>query len=68
MAMTRKERFMTAVKVQQPDRVPMFDFLFQQPIYEAHDRPQAGGYNCAGRGSLRTGPEPRRRLAAIRRL
>lgn len=33
--MTRKERFLTALKVQRPDRVPMFDFLFQQPMYEA---------------------------------
>ncbi|MCX7048835.1 MAG: hypothetical protein NTX50_25530 [Candidatus Sumerlaeota bacterium] len=32
--MTRKERFLTALEVQQPDRVPMFDFLFQQPMYE----------------------------------
>jgi uroporphyrinogen decarboxylase len=31
----RKERFLTAVRLQQPDRVPMFDFLFQQPMYEA---------------------------------
>ena len=33
--MDRKERFLTALQVQQPDRVPMFDFLFQQPMYEA---------------------------------
>ena len=33
--MTRKERFLTALKVQQPDRVPLFDFLFQEPLYEA---------------------------------
>lgn len=33
--MTRKERFLAALRVQQPDRVPMFDFLFQQPMYEA---------------------------------
>ncbi|MCX6928711.1 MAG: hypothetical protein NT154_36685 [Verrucomicrobia bacterium] len=33
--MTRRERFLTALKVEQPDRVPMFDFLFQQPMYEA---------------------------------
>jgi hypothetical protein len=32
--MTRKERFMAALRLQQPDRVPMFDFLFQQPMYE----------------------------------
>jgi hypothetical protein len=33
--MTRKERFLTAVRGNHPDRVPMFDFLFQQPLYEA---------------------------------
>ena len=33
--MTRKERFLMAVRGGQPDRVPMFDFLFQQPMYEA---------------------------------
>ena len=33
--MTRQERFLTALRVQQPDRVPLFDFLFQQPMYEA---------------------------------
>ena len=33
--MTRQERLLTALRVQQPDRVPMFDFLFQQPMYEA---------------------------------
>ena len=32
--MNRKERFLAAVHRQQPDRVPMFDFLFQQPLYE----------------------------------
>ena len=32
--MTRQERLLTALRVQQPDRVPMFDFLFQQPMYE----------------------------------
>lgn len=32
--MTRQERFLTALRVQQPDRVPLFDFLFQQPMYE----------------------------------
>ncbi len=33
--MTRKARFLTALQGRQPDRVPMFDFLFQQPMYEA---------------------------------
>jgi uroporphyrinogen decarboxylase len=34
-SMTRQERFLTALRIQTPDRVPMFDFLFQQPMYEA---------------------------------
>ena len=33
--MTRQERLLTALRVQVPDRVPLFDFLFQQPMYEA---------------------------------
>lgn len=33
--MNRKQRFMAALKHQIPDRVPMFDFLFQQPMYAA---------------------------------
>ena len=32
--MTRQERFLTAVEQGTPDRVPMFDFLFQQQMYE----------------------------------
>jgi uroporphyrinogen decarboxylase len=32
--MTRKERFLTAVRGGVPDRVPMFDFLFQKPMYQ----------------------------------
>lgn len=32
--MTRCERFLTALHGGQPDRVPLFDFLFQQPMYE----------------------------------
>jgi len=31
--MTRKERFLTAVGGGQPDSVPLYDFLFQQPMY-----------------------------------
>ena len=45
--MTRKERFLTALKVQQPDRVPMFDFLFQEPMYEALIGHRPGSYNGA---------------------
>jgi uroporphyrinogen decarboxylase len=33
--MTPRERFLAALELKQPDRVPMFDFLFQQPLYEA---------------------------------
>jgi uroporphyrinogen decarboxylase len=44
--MTSKERFMAAVKVQQPDRLPMFDFLFQQPLYEALIGHKPGAYNA----------------------
>jgi len=32
--MTHQERFLTALRHEIPDRVPMFDFLFQQPLYE----------------------------------
>jgi uroporphyrinogen decarboxylase len=45
LPMTRRERFLTAVKVQQPDRVPLFDFLFQQPLYEALIGHRPGAYN-----------------------
>jgi uroporphyrinogen decarboxylase len=45
--MTRKERFMTTVKLAGvPDRVPMFDFLFQEPIYEALIGHKPGAYNA----------------------
>ena len=43
--MNRTERFLAALKVQQPDRVPMFDFLFQEPMYEALIGRRPGGYN-----------------------
>jgi uroporphyrinogen decarboxylase len=43
--MTRKQRFLTALKVQQPDRVPLFDFLFQQPLYEALIGHRPDSYN-----------------------
>jgi len=43
--MTRKERFLTALKLRQPDRVPMFDFLFQEPMYEALIGHRPGSYN-----------------------
>ena len=43
--MNRKERFLTALKVQQPDRVPTFDFLFQRPMYQALIGRTPDGYN-----------------------
>ncbi len=44
--MNRKERFLTAVKNQQPDRVPLFDFLFQKPLFEALIGREPDGYNA----------------------
>lgn len=44
--MSRKERFLAAVRGQQPDRVPLFDFLFQQPLYEALIGRRPGVYNA----------------------
>lgn len=43
--MRRKDRFLAAVARKQPDRVPMFDFLFQQPMYEALTGRRPEGYN-----------------------
>ena len=45
--MNRKERFLAAIHHQPVDRVPMFDFLFQQPMYEALIGHRPGGYNAA---------------------
>lgn len=44
--MKRKERFLSAVQHKLVDRVPMYDFLFQQPLYDAliGRRPEA--YNA----------------------
>ena len=33
--MKRKDRFLAALELQVPDRVPMFDYLFQQALFEA---------------------------------
>ena len=44
--MTRRERFLTAVGGGVPDRVPLFDFLFQQPLYEALIGRRPGTYNA----------------------
>ena len=43
--MTRKERLLAALKREPVDRVPMFDFLFQRPMYEALIGRTPGGYN-----------------------
>ena len=43
--MTREERFLDAVGLGQPDRVPMFDFLFQQPMYEVLIGHRPASYN-----------------------
>ncbi len=43
--MTPSQRFLTALRREQPDRVPMFDFLFQQPLYEAIIGRKPEGYN-----------------------
>jgi len=41
----RQERFLTALRRQVPDRVPMFDFLFQEPLFEALIGHRPGSYN-----------------------
>ncbi len=43
--MIREERFMKALRREVPDRVPMFDFLFQQPMYEHLIGHRPEGYN-----------------------
>ena len=44
--MNRKERFLTAVSNKQPDRVPLFDFLFQKPLYKALIGREPDDYNA----------------------
>jgi hypothetical protein len=44
--MTRQERFLIVVRGKQPDQVPMFDFLFQQPLYEALIGRRPENYNA----------------------
>jgi uroporphyrinogen decarboxylase len=44
--MNRKERFLTAVHNQQPDQVPLFDFLFQKPLYQALIGREPDAYNA----------------------
>ena len=43
--MTRKDRILTALRGGKPDRVPMFDFLFQKPMYKALIGHEPDGYN-----------------------
>ena len=31
--MNGRERFLTAMEHRQPDRIPLFDFLFQQDLF-----------------------------------
>ena len=45
--MTRKERFLTAVdRRNSRTACPMFDFLFQEPMYEALIGHRPGAYNA----------------------
>ena len=41
----RQDRFLAALRREIPDRVPMFDFLFQQPMFEALIGRRPEGYN-----------------------
>ena len=49
--MRRCDRFLTALRRRIPDRVPLFDFIFQQPLYEALIGRRPEGYN--GRDAVR---------------
>ncbi|QGP91963.1 Uroporphyrinogen decarboxylase [Neomoorella glycerini] len=44
--MTSRERFLKAVCGERPDRVPIFDFLFQKDIYEATIGRRPKSYNA----------------------
>ena len=44
--MQRKDRFLAAVSRHPVDRVPMFDFLFQEPMYAALIGHKPGSYNA----------------------
>ncbi len=44
--MKRKERFLAAIDHQPVDRVPMFDFLFQQPMYQELIGRSPASYNA----------------------
>jgi uroporphyrinogen decarboxylase len=43
--MKRQERFLAALRREVPDRVPLFDFLFQQPLFQALIGRRPEGYN-----------------------
>ena len=43
--MLRKDRFMAALRHKPTDRLPMFDFLFQQPVYEKLTGNKPEAYN-----------------------
>jgi uroporphyrinogen decarboxylase len=45
--MQRKERFLAALRHEPTDRMPMFDFLFQQPLYEKLIGNKPESYNGA---------------------
>ncbi len=44
--MTPKERFIAALNRRQVDRVPMFDFLFQKPLFRKLIGREPAGYNA----------------------
>ena len=46
MGMKRKERFLAALEHKPVDRVPLFDFLFQRPIYKALIGREPDSYNA----------------------
>jgi uroporphyrinogen decarboxylase len=45
--MNRRTRFLAALRREVPDRVPLFDFLFQEPLFEALIGHRPGSYNGA---------------------
>ncbi len=45
--MLRKERFLAALAHEPTDRLPMFDFLFQQPLYEKLIGKKPESYNAS---------------------
>ena len=43
--MNSRQRVLTTFAHEQPDRVPLFDFLFQQPLFESLIGRRPEGYN-----------------------